>query len=322
MLLWRHMSAGYCLGFEMKRIAIIGFGNNVSKNILPAVERAKGIAVEAVYVREPQKYIAKATEHNVMVKEIESEIDREVTWVYISTPISTHYEIAKKYLKCGMNVICEKPLTDQLEKTVELIDLASSLGLIIHEVCMYRHHVQYEHLTNTILDNHHSLKCLTAKFSIPHLRKDDIRYKADMGGGALLDVGYYPISLIVSMFGRPIDIKYKVYSDNGYYVDLVGIAILEYSGFYCVAEWGIGMPYMNQADIVISDKKISYPRIFSKPDTLETKVDITKGFEVSENIIGSDDHFVNMFENFVSVDYESDISTIIETSRVLSMIQG
>jgi len=283
----------------MIEIAIIGFGNHVAKNILPAMSRLKGISVESVYVRETAKYSDKALSYNLTIKHIDESIDDDVEWVYISTPISTHYDLASKYLKLGKNVICEKPLTDSLEKTKELLELSESKGVRLHEVCMYQFHKQYEHLRNFISNNANSLKCLTARFAIPHLAKDDIRYAKALGGGALLDVGYYPVSLLVSLFGKPNNIKATKFSEDGYDVDLFGSAIFEYDDFYCIAEWGIGLPYFNEVTAITENTVIKYDRAFSKPETFSTKAQIRKGFDSSETDIGCDDQFVNMFKSIL-----------------------
>ena len=286
----------------MMRIAVIGFGNHVTKNILPAISRLEGVDVESVYVRDPDRYSDKALTNDLTIKHIDENIADDVDWVYVSTPISTHYDLASKYLKLKKNVICEKPLTDSLERTKELIELSESKGVRLHEVCMYQYHKQYQHLKRVTTDNIGSLKTLSTRFTIPHLAKDNIRYVKELGGGALLDVGYYPLSLLLSLFGKPKNIKATKFSEDGYDVDLFGSAIFEYDNFYCIAEWGIGLPYTNEAIVVTENKIIKYDRIFSKPETFSTKAQIREGFNDSEVEIGSDDQFVNMFQSIFFAD--------------------
>lgn len=280
----------------MIEVAVIGFGNHVVKNILPAISRLEDVCVESVYVRDPSKYFDKALNHGLTVRHINESVGEGVEWIYISTPISTHYDLAKKYLELGKNVICEKPLTDSLEKTKELLKLSESKGVCLYEVCMFQYHKQYEHLRGFISNNIDSLKTLSAKFTIPHLAKDDIRYVKRLGGGALLDVGYYPISLLVLLFGKPNNVKATKLSEDGCEVDLIGSAIFEYDNFYCIAEWGIGLPYSNEVTAITESKVVKYDRAFSKPETYRTKAQIREGFESSEIDIGDDDQFVNMFK--------------------------
>lgn len=306
----------------MKKVAVIGFGGHVEKNVLSAFSRSSKIDIDAIYVRDYEKYKNKASECGIAIKLINDGVGDDVEWVYISTPISTHYDLSKKYLELGKNVICEKPLTDAHEKTKKLLILADSKGLRLHEVCMYHYHKQYEHLREFVSNNIASLKSLSTKFTIPHLPKDDIRYKKELGGGALLDVGYYPVSLVVSLLGKPASIKFKKYSSKDYDVDLSGIAIFEYDKYYCVAEWGIGLPYSNEVTVVTEKQVVKYDRIFSKPETFQSSAEVKMGMERFEVKIGSDDHFVNMFEAIILDDYSiegeresdfiSDLSSVLD----------
>jgi len=300
----------------MTKIAIIGFGNHVQKNILPALNRMNGVEIEAVYVRDNDKYRELASQFSVPLKNIDENLTAGVEWVYISTPISTHFGLASKYIELEKNVICEKPLTESPARSKALFDLAKQNGVKLHEVCMYKYHKQFSHLQETINKNLDSLKSVKAKFTIPHLSKADIRYKKELCGGALLDVGYYPISLIFTLFGEPKEIKSTKFLEKGYEVDLTGIAVFVYDEFYCVAEWGIGVLYTNEIVINTNDSAYKYSRIFSKPETLETTVEITKGLDVFEEKIGADDQFVNMFTFFISStefnDTAKDLSVIME----------
>jgi dTDP-3,4-didehydro-2,6-dideoxy-alpha-D-glucose 3-reductase len=283
----------------MIQIAIIGFGNHITKNILPAIGRLSGLEVESIYVRRPSKYIDKALGYGIDVKGINESIKSNVKWIYISTPISSHYYLAKKFLEMGKNVICEKPLTDCSGKSKELVNLARNKELQLHEVCMYQYHKQYVHIKNTVSDNLTELKKISVRFTIPHLEKDDIRYNKELSGGALLDIGYYPVSLLVSLFGKPKSIKATKYSGKGYEVDLVGVAVFEYDQFYCIAEWGIGMPYSNELIVTTEKLVIKYDRVFSKPETYRTVAQIKQDSKIFEVKIGSDDQFVNLFRSII-----------------------
>lgn len=304
----------------MKKIAIIGFGNHVTKNILPALERMIELEVGAVYVRDTSKYKELAIEHCITLKDINEGIADEVDWVYISTPISTHFELASKYIKLGKNVICEKPLTDSLEKTKALFNLAEQHGVKLHEVCMYQYHKQFQHLKRSVSERLHTLRSVAVKFSIPHLDKGDIRYKKDTCGGAILDVGYYPISLIISLFGEPKEIKSIKNGGTGFEVDLFGVAIFDYDSFHCVAEWGIGLPYTNEVTVITENQMLKYDRIFSKPATFKTGVLVQEGFESYSIDIGEDDQFVNMFYSIIFNKEKDTVQPVGEIIKILGEI--
>ena len=283
----------------MKKIAIIGFGNHVEKNILPAIKRMDTLEVQAVYVRNIKNYEAKKSEYSLNFKYMTDDIEEEVEWIYIATPISTHYELSEYYLNLGKNVICEKPLTENIDKSNELFELAKKKGLDLKEVKMYKHHKQYKHLESFVSENIKDIKVVKTSFTIPHLDKNNIRYKKNLCGGASLDVGYYPLSILKSLFGEPKYSNIINYTEDGYEVDLFGRVLFEYDTFYCIGEWGIGLPYSNEITIITEKKSLKYERIFSKPETLITKVIVKEGFNEEVIQIGQDDQFVNMLHKIV-----------------------
>tara|TARA_B100001063_G_scaffold56039_1_gene49944 strand:+ start:4509 stop:5456 length:948 start_codon:yes stop_codon:yes gene_type:complete len=281
----------------MKKISIIGFGGHVIKNILPAFIRSNVIEIEGVYVRNLRRYKDICSIYNLDIFSVNEISSSEAEWFYIATPIATHYDLVKKCLLLKKNVICEKPLTLSKNFAVDLYKIADDNNVILYEVDMYKHHNQYKHLKEEVNNNSHNIRSLSVKFSIPHLDNKDIRYNSELGGGALRDVGYYPISLIMSLFQSSSNINSSIFSEEGYTVDLFGSAIFSYDNFYCIAEWGIGQPYENKVTLITENSEILYDRIFSKPHDYKTNVVTKKAGEIEENNLGHDDQFLNMFFN-------------------------
>lgn len=291
--------AGFYQHYSMHKFSIIGFGGHIQKNILPAFDRSNNLQIDGVYVRDVTKYSEVINSHNLKCFSV-TDIDLSPSnWFYISTPIASHYELVKKCLLSKKNVICEKPLTLSKSYAIELYNIADDNDVILYEVDMYKHHRQFEHLKNTTIENFSDLKSMSVKFAIPHLAENDIRYNLSLGGGALRDVGYYPISLITSLFNFSSNINSSIFSDMHHEVDLSGSALFTYDNFYCVAEWGIGQPYSNNVKLITENAEFSYDRIFSKPHNFESTVHIreTAGFE--KKLIGQDDQFLNMLSHII-----------------------
>lgn len=279
----------------MFKFSIIGFGGHVRKNILPAIGRSKNFHIDNIYVRDFDKYKDICSQYDLNCSLLNEITASNSKWFYISTPISSHYELVKECLLMEKNVICEKPLTISKAEAIDLFNIADKKKVVLYEVDMYKHHLLYENLRKITKENLKNIKSLSVKFSIPHLKADDIRYNHDLGGGALRDVGYYPISLITSLFNSPLKISSSIFSEKDYNVDLSGSAMLTYDNFYCTAEWGIGLPYSNRAILVTEDSEIFFERIFSKPNDLETIVTTKRGSAISHKNISKDDQFLNMF---------------------------
>lgn len=280
----------------MTTLAIVGFGNHVIKNILPTLKKFSDVKVDCVYVRNIAKYEATANQYDMTLANISELKKCKADWVYIATPIATHFELVKQALELGKNVICEKPMTDSSSNTAALLQLAKDKGLKLYEVCMYIHHRQFKFIQELIQSDIQNLRSVHAKFSIPHLDPSDIRYKKEMAGGALLDVGYYPISIILNLFGTPKSKIMHTYSAAGYEVDLYGTCIFQYESFYCVAEWGIGQQYKNELSLEFSENNFVFERAFSKPSNLKTKYHNISASNITTMELDEDDQFFNLFK--------------------------
>ena len=319
MRLLRHTSVALFLVYSMNITSIVGYGSHVIKNILPVLLHMENVIISTIHVRNPEKY--KSDFNNFKFFPLSVRPSKNVKWVYIATPISTHYELSLKYIKMGFNIICEKPLTDNLEHTLSIYKYALKMGLQIHEVCMYKNHQQYEHLGTIVDKTRNELKFFEAKFQIPHLDKENIRYSSQLGGGALLDVGYYPISLFVSLFGIPKSISSITISESGYEVDTIGSALFEYDGISGVAHWGIGKFYQNYALLEYEKETLFFDRIFSKPSSYQTYMIKKSGILESKKDLGADNQFENQFQNIFTsqtshTEYQvKNIIKVIETIK-------
>ena len=280
----------------MEKIAIIGFGNHVIKNILPALLNISEVSIEAIYVRDPDKYVVQSEKYGIAVKSTYAIDETKASWIYICTPISSHYKYARQALALRKNVICEKPVSENSKQTQELYQLAKSSGLHFVEMCMYKYHSQYKYLEKLVAEIYDDIKSVRTQFKIPHLSENDIRYQRSLGGGALLDVGYYPISIIVNLFGIPNGLSKVIKTEPTYTVDLFGSALMDYDNFYCTANWAIGAPYSNDLVIETTDTRYIFERAFSKPPHLETVLTKNKEGVIERIVIEGDDHFGNFFK--------------------------
>ena len=131
--------------------------------------------------------------------------DPSVDVVYVATPHSRHAECSTLALRAGKAVLCEKPLTINAREALGLVELARARGLFLMEAMWTRYlpaAIQLrELLAEGVLGE---IRLLTADFGLrfefdPHGRL----FAPELGGGALLDLGVYPISLASMVLGQP-----------------------------------------------------------------------------------------------------------------------
>ncbi|MDC1443661.1 aldo/keto reductase [Gammaproteobacteria bacterium] len=129
----------------------------------------------------------------------------EIDAVYIATPHSTHYEYTLLAIKNKKHILCEKPITINHLESMVLLNLAKEAEVFLMEAYMYRVHPQ----TFNILDNLSNFDSTKNKITIT----SSFGFSADLpeshrlrnqhlGGGAILDVGCYPLSMAKLIAGK------------------------------------------------------------------------------------------------------------------------
>lgn len=153
----------------------------------------------------------------------------EINVVYISLPNHLHTEWIIKSLEAGKHVLCEKPMCLTLEDFDLVKNAVVKTGLTVMEGYMHLHHPQ-THLWKTIIDRgdlgeiHSMRSCFSFKLE---RASDNYRWHADVGGGALWDVGVYPLSLFQYLYNSsPVSASAQMYIENG--IDLSTSALLDF----------------------------------------------------------------------------------------------
>lgn len=135
--------------------------------------------------------------------------NKDIDAVYIATPHSLHRDNTVLALKAGKSVLCEKPFAINAKEALDMIKLARKKNLFLMEAMWARF--------NPALVKLREILAKRLIGDILHLRADFgfyAKYKRnhrlfnpDLGGGALLDVGVYPVSLSSMVFGTPVNVK-------------------------------------------------------------------------------------------------------------------
>jgi predicted dehydrogenase len=131
--------------------------------------------------------------------------DGDVDVVYVATPHSAHYAATRICLEAGRAVLCEKPMTLDLETSAELIAMARDRGLFLMEAMWMRCNPVVRHMAELVAGGAiGEVTSVHADFSIAGPFEATHRLRArELGGGALLDLGVYPIHLAHLLLGAP-----------------------------------------------------------------------------------------------------------------------
>jgi predicted dehydrogenase len=196
--------------------------------------RLAGMHLEAVGSRSLDRAESYAKKHSISSAYGSYEelvADPHVDIVYIATTNNAHFANAKLALSSGKHVLLEKPFTLDAAQAMELVGISRSNNVFLMEAMWTRflpnHSVLFEKLNQGLIgtplylfaDHNQNLP----KHSHQRL------YDPALGGGSLLDLGVYPISLAHRLFGKPSRIQASSALIDGNIDESVG-AIFEYSG--------------------------------------------------------------------------------------------
>jgi predicted dehydrogenase len=177
------------------RWGILGTGGITAK-LLAGARRAADVAIVAVGSRTAERAAAYAAENDIGRAHGSYDDlleDPLVEAVYISLPNSLHHPWTMRALAAGKHVLCEKPYSRRPEEVEAAFDAADRAGLVLSEAFMWRHHPQASRIVE-LLPELGGLQTIRATFSFVLEDQGDIRLRADLDGGSLMDVGCYCVS--------------------------------------------------------------------------------------------------------------------------------
>lgn len=203
---------------------ILGTGG-IAREFAQDVQAHTEMAISAVGSRTKEK-AASFLDNVTAFGSYEELVNSDVDAIYVATPHQLHAENTILALNAGKPVLCEKPFAVNSIQAKEMAHTAQTNNLLLMEAMWTRYlpHIQkvrelmheLGEVINVQADHGQSLMSIK--------RLTDPNY----AGGALLDLGIYPISFSYFVFGAPEKISAKSVIENG--VDLQTSAIFEYSG--------------------------------------------------------------------------------------------
>jgi predicted dehydrogenase len=215
------------------RWGIMGTANIARAAFLPGLRQAGGVAA-VVAGRDLSRARAYAQANGVerAVESYQRIIDDpDVDALYIPLPNSLHAEWTIRALRAGKPVLCEKPLCGRLEETERVLAVARETGTLLWEAFVFPFHEQLAQVRALVCDGAiGELREIQSNFHFQVSRPDNIRMFASLEGGALNDVGCYPIRLAWELFGAEPDSASASAESGGHGVDLETWGILGYPG--------------------------------------------------------------------------------------------
>ncbi len=215
------------------RWGILSTADIGQKKVIPGIQRGERCDVVAIASRDEARARQVAAELGIPTAHGSYEAllaDPGVDAVYIPLPNHLHVEWTIKAAAAGKHVLCEKPLAMTAAEAQRAIDAATAHGVRLMEAFMYRLHPSWEAVVELVASGRiGQLTAVQSWFSYFNDDPDNIRNIAEVGGGALYDVGCYCVNLSRMLFGtEPSRVQASLTRDPVSGTDVVTSGLLEF----------------------------------------------------------------------------------------------
>ncbi|HEY4943417.1 MAG TPA: Gfo/Idh/MocA family oxidoreductase [Rhizomicrobium sp.] len=216
------------------RIGILGAAKIAPAVVINPSHDHPDFEVVAVAARDPGRARAYAKQHKI--PDVAATYDDlvshpEVDLVYNALPPGGHARWTVAALEAGKNVLCEKPFAMNAAQVKTMNGAASRTGNILVEAFHYRHHAVMQRAVAIARSGElGKIQNVEASFEVPiPYSEGELRWTREQGGGALMDLGCYPVHCLRSVMGSEPSVL-KATCTMEHEVDVTTKADLEFAG--------------------------------------------------------------------------------------------
>ncbi len=213
------------------RIGIVSTARIGREKVIPGLRTTPWVDVAAIASRDEATAKRVAADLGIPVAHGSYEAlfaDPSVEAVYIPTPNDSHVDLSLAAARAGKHVLCEKPAAMDAADADRLKDIPE--GIVYAEAFMVRWHPQWLKVRDLVREGRIGTPLgVQAWFSYANTDPANIRNKPETGGGALLDIGCYPI--VVSRFAldaEPVRVASLVERDPAFGTDRLTSALMDF----------------------------------------------------------------------------------------------
>lgn len=234
----------------MKKVkwGVLGAASIAVRKVIPGMQRGAWSEVTAIASRDKKKAEASAGKLGIAKAYGSYEEllrDGEVEAIYNPLPNHLHVPWSIKAAEAGKHVLCEKPISLNVAEAKTLLAARERTGVKMGEAFMVKTHPQWLRTREIIRGGGiGELRSALCVFSYFNRDAANVRHKVEWGGGGLLDIGCYPITMSRFIFGEePARVAGVLQRDPDFGTDRLASAILEFSAGQSVFSCGTQSAY-------------------------------------------------------------------------------
>ena len=286
------------------RWGVLSTANIGTKRVIPAMQLGEYCHIKAIASRSPEKAQTAAKQLGIPQAYGSYEAllaDADIDAVYIPLPNHLHVPWSIKALDAGKHVLCEKPISMTWPEAQDLLDASQKHPqLKIMEAFMYRGHPQWQRARQLVTEGKiGELRTIQSFFSYYNVDPNNVRNQADIGGGGLMDIGCYCISLSRFIFNdEPQRVSGILEYDPELEVDRLASGILEFrkgtATFTCATQ----LADYQRVNIFGTEGRLEIEIPFNAPNDQPGRIWHQHGSEIEEIVFDICDQYTIQGDRF------------------------
>lgn len=233
--------------------------------------------------------------------------DPGVDAVYVPLPNHLHVPWSIRALEAGKHVLCEKPLGLDSGEVRQLIAAAARFPrLKVMEAFMYRFHPQWEAARRIVAEGGIGrLRTVQSFFSYANLDPKNIRNVAAWGGGGMMDIGCYCVSLSRFLFdAEPRRVLGTAETDPAFGTDRLASGLMEFAEGTAIFTCATQLSPYQRVNIFGTEGRIEIEIPFNAPPDRPTRLWHQRGTETTERTFGVCDQYTLQADRFARAIFE------------------
>jgi predicted dehydrogenase len=264
---------------------VLGAASIAVRKVIPGMQRSEYCDVAAIASRDLAK--ARVAAGTLKIGKMygsyeELLADPEIEAIYNPLPNHLHVPWSIKAMEAGKHVLCEKPIGLNAAEAKTLLPVRDRAGVKIGEAFMVRTHPQWLRTLELISKARiGELRAVVGVFSYFNRDTKNVRNNPDWGGGGLMDIGCYPITMSRFMYGaEPLRVSGVLERDPEFGTDRLASAILEFSGGQAVFTCSTQMVPYQRMQFLGTKGRIEIEIPFNAPPDKVTRIFVDDGSDV------------------------------------------
>lgn len=252
----------------------------------------------------------------------------DIDVIYMPLPTGLHEEWCARALATGKHVLVEKSFVPRLAAAQKLLQMARERHLFIMENFHFPMHSQWARLSSFMTSGEiGDVHLVRSTFGFPPFPRDNIRWKPELGGGALLDAGAYVTKVSQLLLGTGLEVVgATLHMDEATGVDRYGEAMfLNARGQVAQVAFGFNYFYQCRLELLGTAGKMTSDRVFTAKPDFEPRLIIETQEGLCEEQLPADNAYLKLWQRVAQIltsgDYREEEDRLLDQARLLDQIR-